>query len=120
MYLLLFRAGWRRLGQAASVVGDLRVEQLEAFPLAGDGPPDLLAVPLEQADALVPSQGVPGQAAFPAASPMVQVVTTRAYELERALTQMPALAGGGAAEGHSDPLEAEGGEHAVEHPGVRD
>src|SRR6516164_5439130 len=50
----LWLAGWRRFGasgafgQAACVVVDLRVEQLQALPLAGDGPPHLLAVPGEQ------------------------------------------------------------------------
>src|SRR6476469_8699814 len=33
----------RREGQAVRVVVDLRVEQLQAFPLAGEGPADLLA-----------------------------------------------------------------------------
>src|SRR5271170_4955691 len=53
---------------------------------------------------------------FSAASPMVQVVTIRAYELERALTQMTSLAGTGTVEGDGDVLEAEGGEHTLEHP----
>ena len=32
-------------------MADLRVEQLQALPLAGDGAPDLLAVPGEQFEA---------------------------------------------------------------------
>src|SRR5580704_13716875 len=50
---------------------------------------------------------------FSAASPMVQVVTIGAYELERALTQVALFAfvsaGRGAAEGDGHVLEAEGG-----------
>src|SRR5580698_1368806 len=38
--------------QAASVVADLRVEQLEALPLSGQGPSHLLAVLFQQLDAL--------------------------------------------------------------------
>src|SRR5438105_5708659 len=40
-----------REGQAVGVVLDLRVEQLQALPLAGEGPAHRLAVLLEQLDA---------------------------------------------------------------------
>src|ERR1700685_2320966 len=46
-----FGSGFALRLQAACVVGDLHVEQLQAFALAGDRPPDLLAVPLEQLEA---------------------------------------------------------------------
>src|SRR5690349_2800605 len=41
----------RGFGQTVLVVADLRVEQLQALPLAGDGSPHLFAVPLEQFEA---------------------------------------------------------------------
>src|ERR1051325_6411725 len=43
--------GARREGQAVRVVVDLRVEQLQAFTLAREGPADLLAVLFQQLDA---------------------------------------------------------------------
>src|SRR5215470_9440286 len=41
-----------RFGHPSLVAADLRVEQLQRFPLPGQGPPHLPAVPLEQFEAL--------------------------------------------------------------------
>src|ERR1700678_1292997 len=48
---LLEVGGFLARGQAAAVVAYLHVEQLQALPLGGEGPPHLLAVPFEQLDA---------------------------------------------------------------------
>ena len=68
LYLLLVQSsvGWRRgFGQAARVVADLRVEQLQALPLAGEGPAHLLAVPLQQLDAFRLAGARPDQLGVP-------------------------------------------------------
>src|SRR3984957_14083007 len=51
--------------QAASVVGDLGVEQLQAVPLRGQGPPYLFAMPFQQLDALRLAGARPDQLGVP-------------------------------------------------------
>src|SRR5882724_12301374 len=52
-------------GYAVRVVADLRVEQLQALPLAGEGPAHLLAVLLQQFDALRLTRARPDQLGVP-------------------------------------------------------
>src|SRR6266568_6212728 len=55
----------RRRGQAVRVVADLRVEALQALPLAGEGPAHLLAVPLQQLEAFRLAGARPDQLGVP-------------------------------------------------------
>src|ERR1035438_313602 len=57
-------ACWRR-GQAAAVVADLRVEQLEALPLSGQRPAHLLAVLFQQLEAFGLARARPDQLGVP-------------------------------------------------------
>src|ERR1700728_4275679 len=52
-------------GLAARVGGDLRVEQLQAFPLGGEGAPHLVAVVLEQLEAFGLACARPDQLGVP-------------------------------------------------------
>src|SRR6516164_1616527 len=61
LLLLLAWLAWFRLGQAALVAADLRLEQLQGLALAGQSPPHLLAVPFQQVKAFGMSRTRPDQ-----------------------------------------------------------
>jgi hypothetical protein len=60
-WLLLFRGGLAAVPRLAVVVRDLLVQQLQALPLSGKVPPDLLAVSPEQLDPLLVAGAGPDQ-----------------------------------------------------------